>query len=342
MKRALLIVVVLLAPQALAQRELASVFSNFSGQLERWCPNLNTFDTSKLGLPEISEATTWLFGISPSISRASYLIDGFLSDMGGFMSSSVDDLMELVGDVTGRDLGGFDVQGYINAATAAVRGDIEGGTIIFAPVVGQLLARAGAGRTAQLSDGPRANATRLEKRINASAATDPTRLYSEMNSMAQTGRVVMRAAQAGDVASMAREMAGTSLARGDEEQLLKRVTSPDPTGVLIPKGTADKAEDAAKLCVSTRWVVQANLKFATDVARQEAVSTANIVTAVKEVTLQQSLTTQQLATLAQGQADASVREFEKWRDDYYVALAKAMVNAQNLEDTYASLAELMK
>ena len=331
-----------LLPSALAQRELATVFVKFSDQLETWCPRVDTFDTAKLGLGQISEATTWLCGISPSITRASNLLDGFLTDVNGFMGSSVGDLMGFVTDVTGLDLGGFDAQGYIDAATAAVKGDIEGGTTVFAPVVGELLARAKAARLRTLSDGPREGATPIERRVNASAASDPLRLLAESENMDQTGEAVMRAAEAGDVASMAREMAATSLARGDEQQLLLRVTSPDPTGTVVPKGTADRAEDTAKLCVSTRCAAQAQLKFAADVARQEAVSTANIVTAVKEMSLQQSLTSQQLATLAQGQADEKVRAVSERLNDYYSELGVAMTRAQGIEDTYKQLAEFMK
>ena len=276
-------------------------------------------------------------------SRApSLLLDGLLSDLGGFVSSSANDVMSLVGDITGWEVGGFDLNGYINTATAAVDGDLEAGTFAFSPLVGELLARAGAARIDSLVGPPAPDATALERRIHRVTATDPTRLFGELDTLQRSGGAVMRAAEAGDIASTAREAAATSFARGDEEQLLKRVTSPDPTGTLIPKGTADRAEDAGKLCVSTRCVAHTQLKMATDIARQSAVSTANIVTAVKEQSFQQSLTTQGLANLAQAQADAQVREYERWRDDYYAEVARATVRAQNIEDTYVALAELMR
>ena len=342
MKRLLVFLTLTLCTSAFAQRELVNVFEQFNSQLEQWCPTVSTLDPGRLGLPEITAATTWLCGLSPSISRASNLLNGFTGDLNGFMGGAVNDLMGLVTDVTGLDLGDFDASTYIDAATMAVKGDLEGGAVLFAPVVGELLARASAARMTTLSSGPREGATSLEKRINASARTDPGRLLGETNNLAQTGEAVMRAAEAGDTASIAREMAATSLARGDEQQLLLRVTSPDPTGVAIPKGTADKAEDAAKLCVSTRCAAQAQLKFATDAARQDAVSTANITTAVKEMSLQQSLTTQQLATLAQGQADEQVRAINERLESYYRDLGVAMVKAQGIEDAYNQLAEFMK
>ena len=116
------------------------------------------------------------------------------------------------------------------------------------------------------------------------------------------------------------------------------MTSPNPA----TKGTADKAEDAAFAAVSSRAAIQANAKMLTDFARQSAVGTANLVTAVKEASMQQTFTTQQLATLSQSIADQLIAEDNEWREDYYKELAESVIRAESVEAMFSGLGSLMK
>ena len=118
------------------------------------------------------------------------------------------------------------------------------------------------------------------------------------------------------------------------------MTNPDPTN-LTAKGTADIAQDLGTDAVSTRAAVQALVNAQADLMRQEAVSTGNLVTAIKEQALQQTFTTQQLSLLAQSLSNDSLREFDRWRDEYYDEMAREAAAAEGLRGNYLSAAALL-
>ena len=165
-----------------------------------------------------------------------------------------------------------------------------------------------------LTDAPSANASQLERDAAVVTQRDPVRIAAEMQQLQETTGTLMRSARSKDVAAQAREYAAMAFARGDEEQLLKRTTSPDPTG--LAKGVADEADDRADTANSSRAVFHAAVKMQADSARLQAVSTSNITTAIKELGVQQTLTTEQLSTLVQTMSEEQVRAYKDWKADY--------------------------
>jgi hypothetical protein len=333
MKRIFLLCLCLAVPQGLAQRDLINVFQDFNDQLEQWCPVVGNFD-----LGDANSAITWVCSVRPTIGRATRMVDELLTDTNGFFTSAIRDGVGLITDATGWEVGGVDIGTLVVDATNDIYDSIQDGSFLPSSVLGKILARTNAATIQNLTAPPDADASELERDIVSAAQHDPGRLASELTAIGARSETVMQSARSQDIASVSRELAATSLARGDEEQLLKRVTSPDP----LTEGTADRAERLSFASVSTRAVAQQNTKMLTDLARQLAVSSANVTTAVKEQMLQQSLTTQQIANLAQQIASQQMEEFNAWQKDYYNQLALDTVYVNNLRDNYTALAEFLE
>lgn len=340
MKRAILIGVLFLTSFAQAQRQdMINVFDAFNQSLVDICSKA---DQASFILPEdVNSAFTWVCGIQPTINRASDLIDGFTSDYGSFFSGGIEDSLGLIASATGYDMSGaVDISELINTTVGAVDGLIESGDFTPSALISTALATANSSAIQNLTAGAPEGSTELERLVSDISSRDVGRIASELTTMQGRSETIMRSARSQDVASEARELAATALARGDEEQLLKRVTTPNP--LSLNKGTADQAEDLAFNAVSSRAAIQANVKMFTDYARQQAVSSANITTAIKEQMVQQTLTTQQLSLLAQTMAEQQVKEYEEWRSAYYEELGDTIEEVRGITNKYTMLADYME
>ena len=330
--KVLLLAALLIQSAAYAQFEWVDTFSDFGDQLAQWCPVAENFNLGG----DVSGAIGWVCSMRPAIDRATDLVDGFIGDVNGFFERGLSDTFAVIGDATGLNVGGMDLGALLSEA----RGTIRSGSFSVTSLAGQIMARINQKTFEELTAAPDAGATDAEKRIVNAIRGDPRQMAKELGAMGMRSDEVMRNASSQDLSNSARMLAASSLARGDEEQLLKRVTNPDPTN-LTAKGTADTAQDLGTDAVSTRAAVQALVNAQADLMRQEAVSTGNLVTAVKEQALQQTFTTQQLSLLAQSLSNDSLREFDRWRDEYYDEMAQEAAAAEGLRGNYLSAAALL-
>ena len=330
--RVMLSGLVLLSSTASAQFEWVDTFSGFGDQLAQWCP---AADNVGLG-GNLGGAIGWVCSMRPAIDRATELVEGFVGDVNGFFERSLNDTFAVIAEATGMNVGGTDIGALLREAGA----DIRTGSFSVSSLAGQIVSRINQQTFDELTAPPDAAATAMEKRIVNAVRGDPKRMAKELEAMGVRRDEVMRSALSQDVSNSARNLATTSLARGDEEALLKRVTNPDPTNVTA-KGTADEAEELGTNAVSTRAAVQAMVDAQAEFMRQEAVSTGNIVTAIKEQALQQTFTTQQLSLLAQSLSNDALREFDRWRDEYYDEMASEAAAAEGLRGNYLSAAALL-
>lgn len=330
--RVLLLALLLTHSSAYAQFEWVDTFTGFGDQLAQWCPVAGNFNLGG----DVSGALGWVCSLRPAIDRATELVDSFVGDVNGFFERGLSDAFAVVGDATGMNVGGMDIGALLSEA----RGTIRSGSFSMTSLAGQIMARINRSTFTELTAAPDAGATDAEKRIVNAIRGDPRQMTKELRAMGMRSDEVLRNASSQDISNSARMLAASSLARGDEEQLLKRVTNPDPTN-LTARGTADVAQDLGTAAVSTRAAVQAMVNAQSDFMRQEAVSTGNLVTAIKEQALQQTFTTQQLSLLAQSLSNESLREFDKWRDDYYDQMAIDAANAEGLRGNYLSAAALL-
>ena len=336
MKRFLCFLILLL-PTASAQRELVTAFDDFNGELSRWCGNIEDWGLNNL--PGVSDATTWVCSMRPAMDRAAMSVDNLTSDANGFFANAMNDIGEMVVGANGFNVGGVDIGGMIAETSAAVQGSIEAGEFAFSPYIGELLAKANQAAINNITAAPEAGASEAIREIMAFTRHDPLRISAELGGIGERSSVVMRAARAQDVVNSARESAAMSFARGDEEQLLKRTTSPEPG---LAKGAADKAQDLARTANSSRAAFQANVQMVADAARLDAVGTANITTAIKENSLQQTYTTQQLGTLIQTMSDQQQKEADAWRQDYIDDMSDVSHQALTVEENLLSAASVLE
>ena len=330
--RVLLAAALLVHSTAFAQFEWVDTFSDFGDQLAQWCPAVENFNLGN----DVGGAVGWVCSMRPAIDRATNLVDGFVTDVNGFFERGLNDAFAVIADATGMNVGGMDIGALLREAGD----DIRSGSFSVSSLAGQIVSRINQSAFTELTAAPDPAASDAEKRIVNAVRGDPRRMAKELDAMGMRTDEVMRNALSQDVSNSARMLAASSLARGDEEQLLKRVTNPDPTNVTA-KGTADTAQDLGTNAVSTRAAVQALVNAQADFMRQEAVATGNIVTAVKEQALQQTFTTQQLSLLAQSLSNDSLREFGKWQDEYYDQMAVEAAAAEGLRSNYLSAAALL-
>ena len=340
MKRLLFVLVLLLAVQsAFAQRELVTSFGRFNTQLGQWCGNID--DWGLAAIPQVSDATTWVCSMRPAMDRAANVVNVLTQDSNNFFANSLGTLMEMTGlGAGGFVVGGVDVGALANAASSSVQDAIATGEFAFSPLVNRVVAEVNAARVRGLTDAAPENASSYEKAIDPLYRRDPNRIAAELTEMNETSSSIRTAAQAQDLSVMARESAVGAFARGDEEQLLKRTTSPNPAS--IAKGAADKAQDLARTANSSRAVFHANVQMVADAARLYAVGTSNITTAIKESALQQTYTTQQLATMIQMMADDQRKQSEAWRDDYIENMSEVHFLTTQLRNNLQATADLLR
>lgn len=317
---------------AYAQLDIGVDLAKFGDTLEQLCPVADNFN---LGA-EVSGALTWVCGMRPTIDRASELVENLSGDLNGFFEDGLYETFAVIADATGMDIGDTNLR-----ALLADAGDtISTGAFSMSGLAGQLVAQVNQQTFKNLTAPPDPGAGPLETSIVNSIRSDPGQLAKELEAMGMRTDEVMRNAKSQDLSNSARILAASSLARGDEEQLMKRVTNPNPLD-LAGKGTADKAQDLGTNAVSTRAAVQALVDAQANEMRQNALSTANLVTAIKEQALQQTFTTQQLSLLEQSLSNDALREYNKWQDDYYDKVAQNAAAAEEVRANYQALGEML-
>ena len=320
-----------------AQRDLVNSFDSFSQELSTWCGRINDWGLDNVGF--VNEATGWVCGLRPAIDRASRMVNNLTSDMNGLFSNSLNDIVGMATDMFGDVLGeGFDQE--IAALVDGIQQGLEDGTSAFSSLAGQLLSKANRRAFDNLTAPPPAGAGQLENDASLITRRDPNRISAEMQQAQQTTQTLMRAARAQDISNTAREYAATSFARGDEEQLLKRTTSPDPTG--LTKGVADEADEQADTANSSRAVFHASVKMQANAARLQAVSTANITTAIKELGVQQTMTTEQIGALIQTMSEAQLQEYKKWRSEYIEEMAEVTAGVRDVTQQLTAAGDMLR
>ncbi len=315
--------------------ELLTPLSDFESYIGGFCNTAGQAGNHIDFGDSITSSVTWLCALQPSITRARDMAEGLSQDVTGFFTGAIGSGFSGLMDAVGYELGDTDLGGLIQESI----GDIASGDFSFQAITGRLLERVNRETLANLTAPPDAAAPELEKRAVNAARADPVRLDREVEAMERRSQSMIQSAKAQDTSNIAQQFAATSLARGDEEKLVERVTNPSP--VQGSRGTADVAQDRGRDANSTRAAVQAMVQAQADYMRQDAISTANIVTALKEQAMQQVFTTQQVGMLAKSLAEEQLREYNEWREEYYSELGEALAWAENLRSNYAVVTELL-
>ena len=326
---------------ALAQPELeiVNLLRDFSNFLQTACEQLGNADDLLANIPlglDIPEELSWMCATLPSINRAADVADAFLSDVNGFASQTMSDSFGKLGNAFGWEVGGTDLQTIVNDAM----GEIEDGVFSAKAMAGKVLAQLHQALYANGNTVP-ANTTAAEQEMAAFLDSSPSSTMQQFQGLEVREENLLRSASAVDVVNQAKALAATSIARGDEQQLLLRVTNPAHAIPGGAGGTADEAEDLAFASVSSRATLQASVQAQADYMRQAAVSSSNITAALKEQAVQQTLTTQQLGTLIESISEQNLREYEKWEAEYFDDIVKATAKGQEIEDNFAAIAHMI-
>ena len=334
----LLIAIVIFAQPVHAQwdiDELIVGMDQFDNMIDGFCQGTDAI-TGRIDTGEaIGSAIDWICALQPSISRVRDLAEGASEDFTGFFTNAINSSFGSLADSVGFELGNTDLAGLINESVAS----IASGDFSIAEMTGKLLERVNLKTLQNLTAAPDADAPELEKQAVNAARGDPVRLEREVEAMERRTQVMMRSARGQDTTNMAQSIVATSLARGDEERLMRRVTNPNPA--QGKPGTADTAQTRGKDANSSRAAIQAMVQAQADYMRQEAVSNANVVTALKEQAMQQVFTTQQVGFLAQSLSEEQMREYNEWRDEYYSELGVALAKAENVRSNFAVAIEIL-
>lgn len=335
---AVLLVMGVLVQPAYAQFEMDELLGHFEGfrnYMGQFCQGAEQVGGWVNTGTEIESAISWVCALEPTLARAQSMAESLNSDVTGFFSSALGDGMNMLIDATGFELGGTDLGALMSEGI----NDIASGEFNMAQWMGRGLEAINTKAIEALTAAPAENASDFEKEAVNSARADPMRMDRELGAIQQRSRTLMRSAESQDLANVAQRLAASSIARGDEERMMRRVTNPNP--LQGEKGTADLAQSRGKEANSSRAAIQAMVQAQADYMRQDAVSTANLVTAMKEQATQQVFTTQQLSTLAQSISGQQMEEYNKWRQDYFSELGAAMAKADQLRDRFTMAAELL-
>jgi hypothetical protein len=339
MKKFLVVLVaVFTLAQAQPELEAVNVLQDFSNLLRDACDQLGVvggvLGEIPLGL-EVPEELTWLCATVPAIDRAANLAEGFLSDVNGFVIQAMNDSFSALGDALGWQVGGADIQGVIDDAMTG----LQDGVFSAKGLAGQVLSQLNQDLYGSLAT-PEPGATESENRVTTALSQTPSHIMQAMQGVSVREDNVMRSAASVDTVNQAKTLAATSVARGDEQQLLLRVTNP-AHAIGGEGGTADEAEDLGFAAVSSRAALQAQVQAQADYMRQDAVSSANITAALKEQAMQQTLTTQQVGLLVQSISEQNMREYEQWEADYYDQVVKVMAKGKEIEENFGAVANFM-
>lgn len=335
---AVLLAVLIITQPAYAQwdmDELLGPLDQFDGHLNQFCEGFDVIGGHVDTGEAIGSAVDWICALQPSIARVRDLAEGVTADVTGFFSNAVSSSFGSLADAVGFELGDTDLAGL----TAESISGVASGEFSITETTGKLLERMNVETLAALSAPPEAGAPILEQQAVNAARGDPVRMERAVEAMERRSQTMIRSARSQDNANMAQQIAATALARGDEERLVRRVTNPNP--VQGKPGTADNAQTRGKEANSSRAAIQALVQAQADYMRQDAVSGANIVTAIKEQAVQQVMTTQQVAMLAQSLGEEQLREYNKWREEYYSELGAALAKAENVRSNYAIAVEIL-
>lgn len=335
---AVFLTVLLLGQPAYAQwdmDELIAPLDNFNDSIAQFCQGYDVIGGHVDTGEAIGSAVDWICALQPSIARVRDLAEGVTSDVTGFFTNAVSSSFGSLADAVGFELGDTDLAGLITESISSV----ASGEFSIAETTGRLLERLNLETLAALSAPPEAGAPALEQQAVNAARGDPVRLERAVEAMERRSQTMIRSARSQDNANMAQRIAATALARGDEERLVRRVTNPNPA--QGKPGTADNAQTRGKEANSSRAAIQALVQAQADYMRQDAVSSANVVTAIKEQAVQQVMTTQQVAMLAQTLGEEQLREYNEWREAYYSELGAALAKAENVRSNFAVAAEIL-
>lgn len=314
--------------------QLGDTFDDFSTYFAQFCAGVEQVDGYVDTGETIGAATSWICAMQPSIQRAQAVVEGFSQDLNGFFSGALGDTFASVLDATGIELGAPNLQGLLTQGL----NDIGTGNFSMEEWTGKLLGETNIQLLENLTKGPDAGAAELERDVVNADRRNPIRMDRELSGMRQRSATAMQMAEAQDTARTSQSMAASSIARGDEQRLLNRVTSPNPGA----KGTADLAQERGKEANSSRAAIQGLVQAQADYMRQAAVSTNNLVTAVKENAAQQVYTTQQLGTLAKQIGDGQLQEYNKWRSEYYKELGESVAEGRRIRTNFNTLADLLR
>ena len=334
----LLVVSVLFAQPVYAQWDLDELIvgmDQFDNMIDGFCQGTDAV-TGRIDTGEaIGSAIDWICALQPSISRVRDLAEGASEDLTGFFVNAISSSFGSLADAAGFELGDTDLAGLLNESMT----DIASGDFSITELTGKLLEQVNLQTLDSLTAPPDANAPELEKEAVIASQADPVRLDREVEAMERRSQAMLRTARGQDTTNLAQDIVATSLARGDEERLMRRVTNPNPA--QGKPGTADKAQTRGKDANSSRAAIQALVEAQADYMRQDAVSSANVVTALKEQAMQQVFTTQQLGLLAQSISEEQMREYTKWREEYYSELGDALAKVENLRGNFAVAIEVL-
>jgi hypothetical protein len=340
MKRLFILLVVGLGlAQAQLELEAVNVLRDFSDLLQNACDQLGgvggVLENIPVGL-EVPEELTWLCATVPSIDRAATMAAGFLNDINGFFSQTMNDSFSQLAKTIGWQIGNTNLQTIINDSAAT----LEGGIFSATGLTGQVLSKANQAQLQRMDDPAPPGASETEQQITESLQRTPGYVSLELQNMNQRDTALMRNAQATDVVQDAQHLTATALARGDEQQLLLRVTNP-AHAAGGQGGTADEAEDAGFAAVSSRAALQAMVTAQADSMRQDAVATANLTQALKEQAALHSYTAQELGLVVESLTEQNLQAYQKQETAYYKEIAQVTAEANGVRDNLFAVAILL-
>jgi hypothetical protein len=340
-----LLVLVLLCPFAQAQR---GDLTEFFGVLERLCDGglQDLIDLAGL-IPgvdinalDIEDAFTVICEARHVTRRVTSIIESAEAGLDSFINQGMSEGFALLRDYAGVDADFDTIQATVDDIVNLATNDLSLGSI------NRFIA------SSALADRLRAIATpsaappgSVQQSVEDIVRTNPVALSQEIESSQATQDAMSSSADADALAVNAQRMAMDSMTRGDETTLIQRVTNPTAQasgGLLGELGTAEVTEERGARSVSTRAAVQALVDSQAAIMRQSALETTTLLTSVKELAIQQSMGTQQLANAVNALYNQQIAEANKWREEYEAKVMANITTAENNRAAIVNYADLLQ
>lgn len=344
MKRLLILV---LASLSLAQAQRANL-TEFFGVLEGLCDGglqglidlAGQIPGVDLDALDVEDALTVICEARHVTRRVTSIIESAEAGLDRFIDQGMTEGFALLRDYAGVEVDFDRVQQSVNDIVNLASNDLSLGSINRFMASSVLAERLRA--IATPSTAPQGS---VEQRVDDIVRTNPVALSREVESSQEAQEAMSKASDADALAVTAQRMAMDSMTRGDETSLIQRVTNPTAQasgGLFGELGTAEVTEERGARSVSTRAAVQALVDSQAAIMRQSALETTTLLTSVKELAIQQSMGTQQLANAVNALYEQQIAEANKWREEYEAKVMEKIAAAQNNRDTITNYADLLE
>ena len=174
----------------------------------------------------VTQSIVWFCALRPSLERSYAMAQSFDADVTSFFTGAIDDSLTMLVESGGWDTGGVDLGGLLTEGI----NDVADGTFTAVEWTSRTLNLANQSLRDQVTSPPQPGDTPLVKDAINAARQDPLRVERELREIEKRSESLLQAAEAKDTVMLSQQLAASSMARGDEQRLLDRVTNPNPVG----------------------------------------------------------------------------------------------------------------